>query len=168
MLVNWNNRSIFSAYLYNPAFCGEVLIRCIKEYEKKVGDKNVFKYSLAFLCLPLLVSKPFSTKIPYNYKGKKMEDWVKASNLAYNPSLELMIKAFIPYTKEAIHFLYIYDKIRIDKSKGTISLLGEQVLSHSNDDETEEIFVKAKVIGEMFASINDDTLIYELFNLKPI
>ncbi len=63
MLRTWENRSVISANLLNPAFCGEVIRRTIWGYNSNSENEKI-PFSLLSLILPIVLHKDTREKMP--------------------------------------------------------------------------------------------------------
>jgi hypothetical protein len=163
MLPNWNDRSIFSAHLFNPAFCGLILYECIKAYNNN-NENRKFPFVLSFLVLPLILNKEMRDKIIIN-KTIILEKWIEKQSI----NKEVMFKtttAFVPYTREAIQFLLLQYCISINDD-GTIETSEQYFTEQKQDYKPQDFLEKSKRLGNLFQQSGNYENIYANFNIKP-
>lgn len=163
-LPNWNERSIFTAHLLNPAFCGELIRRVASNYAKKRGDN--LSFALLFFILPLLLHKKTREKLPKSTRTK-VQDWLLENEIL---KIDLIpnIKYLVPYTRESLIFLYNHEVIDF-ASKGTINVLVTRNKSFLNKPtmEIDNILTNADFLGRWMATFPEDKLVYSFFGVKP-
>ena len=70
----WETRSTEVANLLNPAFCGELMLCCIKTYMET--SKKPFPYPLVFLILPIILHKKTRTSISKTTR-EQLHVWIR-------------------------------------------------------------------------------------------
>lgn len=164
-IPNWDQRSIFTANLLNPAFCGEVLRRSFIEYNK-IKKVNEFSFALTFFILPLALYKKTRDSLPRT-KRTKLHDW-----LTKNESLKLdlinRIEYLVPFTREAIIFLYQYGEIDFSND-GKIILLKTKQKKFSLDPNSEvgDILNKSNFLGKWMTTFPEDKITFSFFGILP-
>lgn len=164
MLPIWEHRSIISANLLNPAFCGEV-IRIVGESYQKNGNKNM-SFSLVFIILPVLLHMDTRESLPRSTR-KKLHDWLGEHD-KLKIGLAERVKHLVPYTRESVLFLYRYNKLHFD-SEGNLKI--EATKSRKNPipttDEIQDIFERATFLGRWMSTFPKDSMIYTMFGIQP-
>lgn len=164
-IPNWEDRSIFTSNLLNPAFCGEVLRRTIVQYCKDSG-KDGLPFSLAFFILPIILHRRTRNLLPKS-KRTKLHEW-----LTLNEELKLIIvpriRYLTPYTRESILFLAKHNVIDFDK-KGKIVPIKKRAKKFHNQytSEIEEIFKASEKLGRWINTFPSEKITYTFFGIKP-
>jgi hypothetical protein len=159
----WTQRPREVRNLFNPAFCGVVLIRGIKAYEEERGQGMPF--SLALLLLPLCLQKESREIVragTRSYLLKIVED---------NPHIVVAMatrtRSLLPYTFEALGFLMHLGSIKVT-TDGWITTTPSCVRSTpSGSDESKECQSAARILGKKFATVGDRVTIYTSFGIRP-
>jgi hypothetical protein len=158
-LLPWNERSIITANLLNPAFCGEVIRHCVYAYNEKrktTEGKKAFPFYLLFLILPIVLHKKTRESLE---KRKDLYSWIND-----NPEIKLKIKEnrenLLPYSKEAISFLLMYNAIEVNNE--SVSVTSKPI----TDEELKEYYTIAQKLGNLFFEENDFLLIHTYLNIK--
>lgn len=161
MLPNWEERPLTVANLLNPAFCGEVIRRCITEYQKinSVG----LPFQLAFLILPIILNKTFREKLPKTSR-KNFVAWIE-ENQIIKKDLPNIIKNIVPYSQESIMFLMMYEIIRINENGNIEVVTKSKTLNDEN--EVTECYKKAELLGKLFAKAGTSQFIFINLGIKP-
>jgi len=164
-IPKWEDRSIFTSNLLNPAFCGEVIRRTIVQYCKDSGKQGL-PFSLAFFILPIILHKETRKLLPKS-KRTKLHEW-----LTLNEKLKIIIlpriKYLTPYTRESILFLAKHNVIEFNKS-GDIVPLVKRTKKFDSEYTTEisEIFKTADKLGKWINTFPSVKITYTFFGIKP-
>jgi len=161
MLPNWKNRPITVAHLLNPAFCGELIRRCAHEYSKK-GDTSL-PFQLAFILLPLVLHKNIRESLPKK-SNKNFVSWIE-ENQSLKMQLPHLIRVTVPYTKEAIMFLLMYQVIKIN-DLGNIEVIANSPKITSRG-EVAECYKKAELVGKWLVNSGSSQSIFINLGIKP-
>ncbi len=156
------NPSRESRTLLNPAFCGQILLNTIKEYESRTSKGLPF--SLIFLVLPLILHKDTSNKIRYSTTSRFF-NWLDTQ---ITQTIEFSSRAeFLkPITVDAISFLSYYNLIRIDADITTVDF--DHFLNAKNYSSYMKKYQdKAIQIGRWFTETNSISTIYLMLGVKP-
>jgi len=162
-MKTWSQRAEEVAYLFNPAFCGEILRRCIKEYSET--SSNPMPYALIFLALPLILHK--TTRESVNPRTRQLHLWLQA-----NPEVRIEYaehaRRLVPITHEALTFLLQVKAISIDED-AQIGVLPyrQRNLPSQRTGEIAECYTKAAVIGRWFARAGTSETVYTMLGVKP-
>jgi len=162
MLPVWKERPNTVAFLLNPAFCGEVLKMCILEYQKI--NKEGISFQLIFLILPLILNQDIRERIPSNSR-KQFINWLE-DNQIIKIDLPKSIKIMVPYTKESIMFLLMYETIRF-KENGRIEVVQKRNKSTEEKNEVTDCYKKAAVLGKLLAKAGSSQFIFTNIGIKP-
>ncbi|MGX1098691.1 three component ABC system middle component [Amorphus sp. MBR-141] len=99
--LSWRNRPAEEAALLNPAFCGELIARATKDYERLRGLP--FPLPLAFVVLPLVLHPPTLAALP-GRADTTFATW-SADNEAILAELPERTLQLRPISREALLFM---------------------------------------------------------------
>ena len=160
----WEKRPIEIANLLNPAFCGELLRRCINEYNLK--NNNGFPYSLSFLILPLILHKITREILP-TARRKHFHAWLQ-ENQNIRIGFVSRTRSLIPVTIESINFLLNMNVLSIDNNANLhLTSLKVKTVKSQNIGEIQDCYSKAKIVGYLFSQIRKPSTVYLMFGVSP-
>ena len=164
-MIPWNKRPTISANLLNPAFCGEVVRRCILAFQNEHAQVS-FPYPLMFLVLPLVLHKETRAALPKTTR-KSFFEWV-SENQHLKVNFGERARSLVPYTQEAFLFLLQHQSIEI-LHNGNLSVrpYRKKNLLDENKEEVEEIFRKAAFLGKWLSISGDTKTIFTVLGVKP-
>lgn len=99
--LSWRERPSEEAALLNPAFCGELIARATRDYEK--ARSSPFPLPLSFLVLPLVLHPPTLAALP-GKANTTFATW-SADHEALLAELPERILRLRPVSREALLFL---------------------------------------------------------------
>lgn len=156
----WSNRSDIEAALFNPAFCGELILRAVTAYNR--GAKHgKFPYALSYLILPFLLNADLYRALPSTKRTKLMTWLYEHRHLA--PVIANKAKGLKEYTNEAIilylnmELLQINDQIELET--GTLKMARKR---NFHREEVEKILKRAEFLGSWLSEGGDVVTIYSL------
>jgi len=161
-MIPWNKRVIEVKALLNPAFCGEILRRCIRAYEKASGKG--MPYPLVYLVLPLILHNKTNSKMGL-YKEIGLIVWIQ-NNEHLLIDFATRARRLIPITKESLVFLLRYNTLEISENSN-LSVKNYQSHQDDNDNYTEKYYLRADLLGEWLARAGSPTTIYSIFGVTP-
>jgi hypothetical protein len=159
----WSSRPIEVRNLFNPAFCGLVVMRALKGYEE--ANKAGMPFSLSLLVLPLCLHKTSREVLSGYYRGY----FLKA--LIENPQLTVgfaqRAATLLPYSLEALGFAMHMGCFNVsnDGRLKTVPRSIRQTLSGTA--ETVACQRVARFVGKQFAEIYDRVTIYSALGVRP-
>lgn len=164
-IPNWDNRSIFTSNLLNPAFCGEVIRRTLVQYCKDSGKEGL-PFSLAFFILPIILHKQTRDLLPKT-KRTKLHEW-----LTNNEELKLLIVPRIiyltPYTRESLLFLIGHGIVEINTNGEIVPTITRSKSFHKNyTEEISDILNSAEKLGRWINTFPSEKITYTFFGIKP-
>lgn len=163
-MKKWDERPIEIANLLNPAFCGEVLRRCIKKYEK-IAERP-FPYPLVFLILPIVLHKRTRESIQSTTR-EQLHVWLQ-SHQDVRIDFSLRTRELIPIVKETILFLLSVKGLSINRDGGlSIPKYRPESLSEDEGAEITDCYRKAEIVGRWFARAGTPTTIYTMWGVRP-
>lgn len=159
----WNQRAPEVAYLLNPAFCGEVLRRCLGEHLTTVD--RPMAYPLAFLVLPLVLHK--GTRELIDGRTQQLHTWLQS-----HPEVKIdfaeRARRLVPVSREALVFLQQVEAITINETAHIIvSPHRPRTLRQQRTGEIAECYAKAKVVGRWFARAGLPETVFTMLGVKP-
>lgn len=148
--LSWHERASEEAAHFNPAFCGELIVRTIGDYMRVRG--NAFPLALTFLILPLTLPPAIRTALPRR-ADTAFASWASdnAELLTTIPDRVLHLR---PVTREALLFMTQVNALRLTGDGvefGTSPLRLSGRLSTATQ-ETGDIRRAASMIGRWFAA----------------
>lgn len=108
--LTWRDRPPEEAALLNPAFCGELIARATKEYERVRAA--AFPLPLGFVVLPLVLHPPTLAKLP-GRADTTFATW-SADNEALLVELPERTLRLRPISREALLFLTLHKALAVD------------------------------------------------------
>lgn len=152
--------------LLNPAFCGEVIRRCVESYEK--SSMGRLPFALAFLILPIVLDK--ETRATITHYKRTIPIWVNSY-----PQIKIHLaertRYLIEYTRESIIFLLQTGAVKIDLHSGMTSIEREIEIetktTSAKDQSITEIYKKAEILGKMLAASGKPETIFSLLGVRP-
>lgn len=161
-MIAWDRRPIEIASLLNPAFCGEVIRRCIEKYEKV--SSQPLPYPLVYLILPLVLHKKTRETIS---PKKQLHAWLQ-SHEEVKIGFADRTKELVPITKEALLFLLQVGVIEVDDQARLSAIrYDRRVPASQKEGEIDNCYHTSEVIGRWFAQSGNVTTIYALWGIRP-
>lgn len=162
-MLMWDDRPVEVANLLNPAFCGEVLRRCISAYE--IQAAHHFPYPLVYLVLPIIL--PSKTRRRISTHQRHLHAWLHA-----NPEIKVgfadRARSLVPVTREALSFLLLTSVVDLD-DEGSVTNLRRTRRSPSVliEGDVADCYSKAAVVGRWRARAGTTATIYAMWGVKP-
>jgi len=159
----WNERPFEIRNLFNPAFCGVILLRAFEGFEEE--DASGMPFSLALLVLPLCLHKD-SREI---FSSNKRRYLLKTLN--DNPQMLVgfaeRTRSLLPYTLEALGFTMQLRSFEVT-SQGRLRMRDKGVRKKvDGTQESIQCQQVARMIGRNFAKISDRVTIYTTLGIRP-
>lgn len=159
----WKSRPFETRNLFNPAFCGVVLLRAMKAYERE--DEAGMPFSLSLLILPLSLHAGTRRIINEHYKTyfiKTVED---------HPEMLVgfaqRTQNLLPYSLEAMGFIMqhgcftVTDTGRLKSRKKSVRATIE------GTEDSADCQKAAQTIGRHFGRLADRVTIYTTLGIRP-
>lgn len=164
MNTSWTERNKIVANLFNPAFCGEIIRATAKEYNKHTNTN--FPYAFAFLVLPIVLHKATRERMPRSVRTYFFV-WVEQNDDLFF-DFSKRTRGMVKYTKEALSFLLIHNKIEISEN-AEILATNERVKKINKEDyqEYNDILKRAEMLGNWLSSTSDIKSIYSFLRITP-
>lgn len=162
-MKRWNQRPIEIRNLFNPAFCGLVLTRALREFEAE--DELGMPYSLSLLILPLSLHKETREIFAANSRSYFLK--VVESNPQILIDFSRRAKDLMPYTQEAFALLTHLGCIE-PTTDGKVKLgIATVRKTISGTDESKSCQNVARYLGRQFARISDRVTIFATLGVRP-
>lgn len=159
----WKDRPREIRNLFNPAFCGVILVRGIAAYQEESKKPMPFSLSLLIPALTLHLDTREALKgAVRSYFVKTIEE-----NPKILVGLPERIRGLFPYTMEAFGFLDAQGAISVSEDGGIRINDGAIRQTISGSEETKEIQQIARTLGRKFAQIGDRATIYTTLGIRP-
>jgi hypothetical protein len=159
----WDERPFEIRNLFNPAFCGLILMRALHGYEEENPDGMPF--SLSLLVLPLCLQKASRQVIGGNPRSYLLKTIEKNPQLLVN--FADRAEALLPYAFEAFGLLMELDCFTVSRDGRLKSVQERTRKSVTGTTESVSCQRVARTIGREFARIADRVTIYTTFGVRP-
>ncbi|QYU69675.1 hypothetical protein J4558_05940 [Leptolyngbya sp. 15MV] len=163
--LTWRDRPPEEAALLNPAFCGELIARATKDYERIRAA--AFPFPLGFLVLPLVLHPPTLAVLP-GRANTTFATW-SANNEALLAELPERTLRLRPISREALLFLAQHRALTVD-AEGLRT--GEKPMRLSaraapTTPDVEDIRRAAGLLGRWFANQGAPGQILQTMGVTP-
>ena len=164
MNLTWDKRTREVAYLLNPAFCGEVIRRCIEAYQQT--SRQSMPFPLLFLILPIVLHKSTRETMPRTARGH-MYSWLQE-----NPHIKVgfaqRARNLLQVSKETQAFLMQFNTLTVDvQAELSVSRRRRPRIPALEQGEVSDCFKKAELLGKWFANAGSSITIYTMWGVKP-
>ncbi|MGF7077722.1 three component ABC system middle component [Mucilaginibacter sp. UYCu711] len=162
---NWEDRSIITANLLNPAFCGEVIRRTVISFNE--NEKGLaMPFVLAFLILPIVLHKRTRQKMPVK-STTYFHSWVEENEAVFIGFAD-RAKQMMPFTREAISFLMIQQAMTVDEEGFVYAGRYKKATPKGeNTEEINEIYKKAELLGKWLRLTGNPQTIFMFLKIRP-
>jgi hypothetical protein len=127
---------------------------------------RLFPYPLVFLVLPIVLHKWTREAISPNTR-EQMHVWLQAHQ-SMRVGFAERAKQMVPYTKEALNFLFQVNALATNNSAELGLVRGQQRrISEQDSGEISDCYRKAEIIGRWFARAGSTANIYTMWGVKP-
>jgi hypothetical protein len=162
-MKRWDARPIEVRNLFNPAFCGLVLIKALRAYDKIDGFGMPF--SLTLLVLPLSLHKPSRTSFLASSRAYLLK------TLSSEPQLLVgfadRVRAMLPYTQESLGLLMQIGAITVSNDGRILTVARKMRAWDAATQETRDCQQAAEYLGRQFARLADRATIYTSLGVRP-
>ena len=163
--LSWNERPSEEAALFNPAFCGELIYRCVSEYEGIRGA--AMPLALAFVLLPLTLHPPTRGLLP-GRANATLVTWAaeRGPHLAELPDRILGLR---PIAREALLFMIqtrglAITAVGLQRGDAPLRLSAKRPTA---TPESEEIRRAAGLLGRWFANQAGAASVLQALGVRP-
>ncbi len=161
-MKEWAKRPREVRNLFNPAFCGVVLLRSLMSFEEA---QNGMPFSLSLFVLPLSLHKASREAIirgNRSYLTKIVDE---------NPEMIVgfaeRCRSMLSYTFEAYGLLMQQGAISVNADGSITTILGSLRKQLFGTAESQACQQAAQILGRKFAAIGDRVTIYTTFGVRP-
>jgi len=165
MTKNWEDRSVITANLLNPAFCGEVIRRTVTSFNE--NEKGLaMPFVLTFLILPIVLHKRTRQKMPVK-STTYFHSWVEENEAVFIGFAD-RAKQMMPFTREAISFMMVQEALTVDQ-EGLVyaARYRKATPKGQNTDEINEIYKKAELLGKWLRLTGNPQTIFMFLKIRP-
>lgn len=164
----WADRPPEVANLLNPAFCGQVIFRCVQSYVRE-GNGIPMPYPLAFLILPLILHR--ETRETMQAQRKFFPVWLNG-NEHIKIGFAQRARSLAPFTREALTFLQKTVTIRVNENDAALMPVVSRLKRPNRrvfpeGEETKACLTRSDQLGKWFARANSPGTIYALLGVRP-
>ena len=159
----WNERPFEIRNLFNPAFCGVVLLRALEGFESQ--DETGIPFSLSLLVLPLCLHRESRETILDNSTSYILK------TISSHPQLLIGLAkrttGLLPYSFEALGFAFQLRSFAVT-NEGKLKLQKKGVRKKiDGTQESIDCQKAAKILGKSFARVGDRATIYTTLGIRP-
>jgi hypothetical protein len=162
-MKKWNERPFEIRNLFNPAFCGVVLLRAFQGFEEE--DDSGMPFSLVLLVLPLCLHKDtreILSNSPRSYLLKTI-----SGNPQILAGFAERTRSLLPYTFESLGFIMYLQSFEVS-NQGRLRILDRGIRKKvDGTSESIECQRAARIVGNNFARIRDRVTIYTTLGIRP-
>jgi hypothetical protein len=159
----WTERPREIRNLFNPAFCGVVLLRGLMSF--KDAQQEGMPFSLSLLVLPLSLHKASREAIIRGNRSYLTKIVDESPELLVG--LPERARSMLPYSFEAFGLLMQQEAISVStdgRISATHGCLRKQLFGTVESQACQQA---AQILGRKFAAIGDRVTIYTTFGLRP-
>jgi hypothetical protein len=162
-MKHWDRRPIEIRNLFNPAFCGLVLMRALRSYEDE--DALGMPFSLALLVLPLCLHKRSREVLQAGNRGYLLKTLTSVPEMLVG--FPRRTTDMLPFTLEALGFLMQLNMFEVSPRGRLLTNTAGLRKSFTGTAETVEAQRVARFLGREFARIGDRSTIYMTLGVRP-
>lgn len=162
-MKRWDERPVEIRNLFNPAFCGLILMRAFAGFEEE--DKRGMPFSLALLVLPLCLHKQSREILHAGNRSYLLK--LVATHPELLVGFPRRVTDLLPYAFEAFGILMQMGLFKVDSSGRLQSAPEGMRKSITGTAETVACQRVARFLGKEFARIGDRSTIYMTMGVRP-
>lgn len=163
--LSWRDRPSEEAALLNPAFCGELIARATRDYERLRGA--AFPFPLSFVVLPLLLHPPTLAILP-GRANTTFATW-SADNEALLADLPERTLRLRPISREALLFLTQHRALSVgaDGLRTGEKPMRLSTKTSATTPDVDDIRRAAALLGRWFANQGAPVQILQTMGVTP-
>lgn len=163
--LTWRDRPAEEAALLNPAFCGELIARATKDYERIRG--TAFPLPLGFVVLPLVLHPPTLAALP-GRANTTFATW-SADNEALLVELPERTLRLRPISREALLFLAQHRALNVgaDGLRTGDNPMRLSAKTATTTPDVDDIRRAASLLGRWFANQGAPVQILQTMGVTP-
>jgi hypothetical protein len=161
----WKRRPVEEAINLNPAFCGELILRTVREYGKAL--KAPMSVSLSFLVLPIVLHKGTRDELP-GKADTAFVGWV-AEHGPLLAGLPDRVVRLSPISREALMLMLQHGLLALENG-GLVTeakRLKSSAIADRSTDDTNEARGAAELLGRWFARQAQAAHVMQALGVKP-
>ncbi|MFO0586954.1 MAG: three component ABC system middle component [Polyangiaceae bacterium] len=166
-MLPWNQRAIEEASLFNPAFCGALIVKSVEEYASKVDGGMPFP--LSFLILPVVLHRATREVLPTS-TITSLHAWLQDNR---DPLVDFATRArrLRHIAQEAMMFSLLHGTLALS-THGAL-LAGERRVTVTDKTmslftrEARECFERARFLGRWFAVAGTPATVMAAWGVSP-
>lgn len=162
-MKRWDLRSIEVRNLFNPAFCGVVIVRAVAGYEEI--EKRGMPFSLVLLMLPLTLHS--SSRETFERSSRTYLLKVVSQHPELLVGLAPRVSASLAFTFEALGLLHSYNAVAVTGDGRIVGVEKTVRRRLSGSQETLACQRVARYLGKQMAMIDDRATIYKSLGIRP-
>jgi hypothetical protein len=162
-MKRWDGRPIEVRNLFNPAFCGVVLFKALRAYDRI--DNRGMPFSLALLVLALSLHKISRARLLESTRAHFLK--VIASEPQLLIGFADRARAMLPYTQEGLGLLLHVGAISVASDGRIITAPRKMRQWDATTTETRDCQQVAEYLGRQFARVADRATLYTSLGVRP-
>lgn len=162
-MKRWDRRPVEIRNLFNPAFCGVVLLRALLAFQEE--DARGMPFSLSLLILPMSLHKPSRELLRKGNRSYFLK--LVASHPELQVGFARRTTDMLPFSLEALGFLMQLGQLRVAPGGLLLAEAGALKKSITGTDETISCQRVARYLGREFARVGDRTTLYLSMGVRP-
>ena len=163
MMKPWNKRSDIEAALFNPAFCGELILHAVSAYNNN-AKQGKFPYALSYVILPFLLNAELYDSLPRT-KRTKFIMWLY-ENRYLAPIIADKTTGMKAYTDEALLLYLSMDMLKInDQSELELGSAKMNKKQNFIRDGIDDMVRRAEFVGSWLNDAGDVVTIFSLIGV---
>jgi hypothetical protein len=166
MTVEWQLRPLDYRRFLNPAYCGLLMTRCIKDFED--SSRQGMPLALCFVVLPMVTATATRAVLP-SYASTSFAGWLH-DHPEVRVGLAARVRSLNQITRESLLFYIRRDALTITVEQ-RVSVVPRRVSSSDTLENAStavsDMVEKARFLGRWFARSGDPATIYFLLGLRP-
>lgn len=163
--LSWRDRPAEEAALLNPAFCGELIARATRDYERLRG--SAFPLPLSFVVLPLVLHPPTLAVLP-GRANTTFATW-SADNEALLADLPERTLRLRPISREALLFLTQHRALTVGAEglRTGVKPMRLSAKTGATTPDVDDIRRAAALLGRWFANQGAPVQILQTMGVTP-
>lgn len=165
LMEPWNQRPIEEAYLFNPAFCCNIITSSIVGY-MEYNDNEGMPFPLSFLILPITLHKSTRNSLPSLHTS--LTSWMLKNSESRVLFPERTI-SFKPFTREALLFGFCHEWLELDKHNNLKTNKKSKINKSLNklEGNAQECVEKSLFLGKWFAKVGSAQNVMTIWGVRP-
>jgi len=166
-MLAWDKRAVEEANLFNPAFCGALIVKAVEDFGKKAV--HGFSFPLTFLVLPIVLHRGTREALPGSTITSLLP-WLQ-ENRHQLVDFPDRVRRLKPITQEGLMFSIRHDvlTVALDGSLhvGRTKIPVTERSTESFTRETRECIDRARFLGRWLATAGTTATIMASWGVAP-